>query len=196
MDNVNNSQDVLQRPEIPGHRKLLERLYLLAQLKPGKTLSDKSMTVIDHTKFNSWYRWWYDEGRVKSMDLVYTIIDEAKNYLENSTEEEPFEEKKTVLAALNCARDGIETLLETYSEDSQISARVKTISAEIQIMVKHHQPVLAPILWPKFSPTLGALAGITSQPPPNKELNIKKQPVVANKDNSTLMKKEENLDID
>ncbi len=181
-----NTQDTLHQVEVPtgksphpGQRKLLERLYLLAELKPGKTLSDKSMTVIDHTTFTSWYRWWYDEGRVKSMDLVYNIIDEAKNYLETSIEEEPFEEKKAVLAALLCARNGIETLLETYSDDSRIKARVKAITAEIQTMVRQHQPVIVPI-WPRFTPTLGGLAGITQQSSPI----------------TTKTKKQENLDID
>lgn len=163
-------QDNLQQPETPtgksphpGYRKLLERLYLLAELKAGKTLSDKSLTIIDHTTFTSWYRWWYDEGRVKSMNLVYTIVDEAKNYLETSTE--AFEEKKVVLSALLCAKSGIETLLETYSDDPQIKARTNAISAEIQAMVRQHQPQISP-LWPRFVPTLGALSGITQHTAP------------------------------
>ena len=198
-----NVEDTLEQAKAPtgesphpGHRKLLERLYLLAELKPGKTLSDKSLTVIDHTKFNSWYRWWYDEGRIKSTDLVYTIIDEAKNYLETSTEEEPFEEKKTVIAALLCARSGIETLLETYYDDARIKARVKTITAEIQTMIRHHQAPIIPI-WPRFNPTLGGLVGLTQQQSP---VNHKKQqPVITNTSYPTSLKKQEtqeNLNID
>lgn len=106
-------------------RRLLEKLYLLAELKPGTTLCVKSMTVIDHTRFNSWYRWWYDEDRHKTLDAIYQVIDETKEYFFKT------ENKQGVKIALIQARKGISHLIDTYHDDPVIKSRINNALLEI-----------------------------------------------------------------
>ena len=156
--------DQSNKSTLINHRQLLEKLYLLAELRLGKTLSVRSMTIIDHSRINSWYRWWYDEDRFKSIDVIYTIIDEVKCYINDL--QDSSEEKKIILQALSRTRDGIVTLNETYKEDSVVKARVNTIITEIESILRQHQSAII-VIWPLFTPTVKSLRNISSSP--NKE---------------------------
>lgn len=135
----------------PEYRQLLEKLYLLAELKPGKTLYVRTMTVIEHTRINSWYRQWYGEDRFKSLDAITNIIDTTKEYLMKPST--LHEEKKGIIAALYNARDGIRSFLETYKDDTRVSPKVNAILTEIQTISQQHQPIITP--WVQ----LGLLSG-------------------------------------
>ena len=161
---VEITQQVTKISPQQEYRQLLQKIYLLAELKSGKTLSVKDMTVIDHTKLNSLYRWWYDEDRFKTLDTIYKIIDETKGFLSRLKEEEPYEQKKTILEALASAKVGIETLHETYKNDTRVKSQASAIIAEIQSITRQyqHQPAIV-TKWPCFSAIPGGLVGFSPQ---------------------------------
>lgn len=128
------------------YRKLLEELYLIGELKPGKTISTRNLKVIDHTKFTSWYRWIRSEDRYKSLDWIFEIFDKTKECLSSFEESE----RKGVILALKSARDGITTLLVTYNDDSDICSKVNTLLTEIHILISKSEPVYIPV-WLKVS---------------------------------------------
>jgi hypothetical protein len=161
-------------------RKILEKLYLLAEIKPGKTLSVRTMAIINHNTFNSWCRWWYNEDRFKSLETIESIIDEAKTYLDSFNGERFHEQKKILISALYRAKDGITNLSETYKEDSRVNARVNAIIAQIQgIFLQHEKPIL--IKCPYFTPTLREITRIT-RPSPMREIGKKTE----NEDNISI----------
>jgi hypothetical protein len=121
-------------------RGLFEKLYLLAELKPGTTLCVGSMTIIDHTRFNSWYRWWYDEDRHKTLDAIYQIIDKTKEHYFKA------ENKTAIKIALLQARKGISNLIDTYQDDPVIKSRINSVLLEIDTFL--HEILTPPTsLW-------------------------------------------------
>ena len=128
------------------YRKLLEELYLIGELKAGKTISTRNLKIIEHTKFTSWYRWIRSEDRYKSLDWIFEIFDKTKQVLPSFEETE----RKGIILGLKSARDGIMTLLVTYNEDSDICSKVNTLLTEIHMLITKSEPVYVPI-WLKVS---------------------------------------------
>lgn len=126
-------------------RELLEKLYLLAELKPGKTLSVREMTIIDHTFLASWNRWWHNEDRFTTLDKVREIIDEVYRSIPALEESE----RKRILFALLEAKKGITSLLETYQDDARVCSRVNTILSEMTSFISNIKKEV------KFLPNFG-----------------------------------------
>ena len=143
------------------HRTLLEKLYLIAELKPGKTLSVKTLTLIDHTILTSWYRWWNDEDRFKSIDYIYSVFDITKKALHNTLDDSL---RKSILLAVKNYKEGILTLLVTYKEDCKICSRVNTLLTEIHLLIEKYEDVFIPTWLKKSMDKSNGMKKVRSEP--------------------------------
>lgn len=138
------------------HRSRIADLYLLSQLKPGKTLSTRDHQVVDHTTMTSWYRWWHDEDRGKSVDLIYIILDASSRYVETLLEsiQTSLEARRSLSMALVVASHGVSSLTETYAGDSTIVTRVQVAASEFQLLARRCQ-AMSTIGWSDRPSILG-----------------------------------------
>ncbi len=116
------------------NRELVEKLYLLGQLKVNKTINVKDLSIINHTRIASWYRWWHDENRHKSINWIFDLIDQTKDTLVKTNELD----RKAILLALEDSKKGIVTLLTTYCDDEKICSKVNTLLTEIHITISKY----------------------------------------------------------
>ena len=91
--------------------KIISNLNVIGTLSAGKTLSETSMTVIEH---NSWsgmlWRTYNRENRKGTMNKIEEVLNEATFLLEASYSPE-------LVTSLNQALIGFETLTQTYKGD-------------------------------------------------------------------------------
>jgi hypothetical protein len=97
------------------------------------------MSVVDHTTLNSWYRWWHHEDRFRSLEAIYSIVEEATRYIDTLTEPEQNEMKRILLLAFTEAKVGISSLLETYHDDPKLRSKVNTLLQEMELVIKKNQ---------------------------------------------------------
>lgn len=110
--------------------RLKDKLLLLAEIKPGFTLSTSTMQIIDHRVFTtSLFRWYNGENRVETLEKIEEILQEGGvAYLE--TKDEEFK------GLLEKALDGVRNLLLTY-EDEASRERINSLLEPLEKLVSN-----------------------------------------------------------
>lgn len=93
-------------------------LNVIASIKPGMTLSDTTMTVVDHNSWSSsFWRRYSGENRNTTINRIKDLMDEALS-MDYSSELDDAIERALV---------GINNLKETYKDDQEIVLKLDLI---------------------------------------------------------------------
>lgn len=112
--------------------KVLSDLKVLSLLTPGKTLSESTMTIIDHKSWAaSAWRIYAHETRTQTVAHINTILLEASSILQLSMEND---HNRDLFISLETAIRGVGFLKETYKGDYYI---ISEIDAIIGVIKKH-----------------------------------------------------------
>lgn len=95
-------------------------LKVLSELKPGDTLCVYDMSIVCHQSWStSFYRYWYGEGRKKTLSKIEECVNEA---LKNPELKEDLER----------ALVGIKSLSITYTGDEVVQKQIGDIVTKIE----------------------------------------------------------------
>lgn len=124
------------------NKGIIDKLYIVGGLKAGTTLSLNPMEVVNHNLYTSLYRWYNGESRHQSLAEIRTIIRQTSHLF--SLIQTTSEKKRLLLAVFN-ARDGIETLLETYKGDLTTISTINSILDDIKVLIRQYQPDISAV---------------------------------------------------
>lgn len=102
------------------HTKLAE----IAKIKPGETISNNSFKILSHNSwFTSFYRFYYEENRNTTFDMISSIMIEACVITEDD---------KDIIVDIHAALEGIENLKVTYERDIITVQKLEKLIEEVE----------------------------------------------------------------
>lgn len=160
------------------HQQIISDLKVISCLKPGKTLSTSTMTVIDHGSWaTTFWRTYKGENKKETVNFIKNIFDNAvKTFQDNGSED--------LLKQINDALEGFETLKETYKgytttikdiDDIIVDVRERTKVPTLEECIKE-VPILEEII-------IGEINNLTEEQKISPDKNSKEG---ADKDSSNI----------
>ena len=105
----------------------LNDLTMIAKITPGMTLSDTTMTLVDHNSWSgSFWRRYSGENRQKTLDHISGILADALGY-------EKFEEIEILTLQ---ALEGVENLKETYKDDKEFVEKIDRLLVQTRNSIR------------------------------------------------------------
>lgn len=151
-------------------QELVSKLAFIGKLKPGEKIEVKNLSVWENNLVTQFHRTFVvsGESREVSLEFITTLISKAFEVSETllaAEDELSHDGGCLVVSKLKLARDGLNSLADTYSNDRLCTSQIETIqemlTLKLDVLMKKYSTILGPL-----SPTLRSSGGSGRIPSP------------------------------